>query len=774
MASKEKDQARSAGNTPSPEERKYEEKVNDVDKEQNIRERIGSSLAESVKARETKQKQETDLEHGFMPYLEQGKNLTKASLIIRLERELEDVEKQLAGIAEIRAENNWDPNRNRSGKRPSTASRTRPRSHSKKSKRPQSASASSTRMRTSKTRSAPQTSKQRSAKKGLRQSVSSSNVRNMGGIRPHTAERGRSRPSTAGRSRPSTAGRTPSMVSSAQSSASRRSRSRPQSSPLVRLGAVPKKPSRVTAIAGYRPPDLVYDEELLAKARQLNMKDLQRMAETKLFKQACQKSGCEVSAVVPKAVSSFINVKIGFQRLHLNQEEAQERWVISEERRLKLLASVLTERQNILDEMKAKAWATDPGNPNARPQGQNLMGIASQALVSEQKRKQQVKMAQLRNHNLLLKENEALEQRRKDYAKRKEKRRCLEQALLEKTGKAEQLKMEKARRKEKALKDALVQREEAEEDRRRKDERRQAIKSKRAERKKKSMAVANKEKEKIELARKAHREKVKKERVAAKEEKEREIRIRMLEKEKFMKKQNAKRRQEREEKKKEALFKASEKRENLKRIRQQQNYHRIRLREHLKIADQKRKKLTALNRAVVAERAKDRKSALINSHTLKGSTPIERNIMPGPGAYTLPSTIGGKGKGFKVSDANPLGYIDLVVNRAKQVPGPNAYGFADYPKRMKAVKFSDANVPSDVEWIMRRSREQPGPDEYQNTMKFKSDTPAFSMGNFKPKSDVDWIMARSAMVPGPADYYEGLPERRSPLKKVARELGVDV
>ena len=93
---------------------------------------------------------------------------------------------------------------------------------------------------------------------------------------------------------------------------------------------------------------------------------------------------------------------------------------------------------------------------------------------------------------------------------------------------------------------------------------------------------------------------------------------------------------------------------------------------------------------------------------------------------------------------------------------------------MKAVKFSDANVPSDVEWIMRRSREQPGPDEYQNTMKFKSDTPAFSMGNFKPKSDVDWIMARSAMVPGPADYYEGLPERRSPLKKVARELGVDV
>ena len=93
------------------------------------------------------------------------------------------------------------------------------------------------------------------------------------------------------------------------------------------------------------------------------------------------------------------------------------------------------------------------------------------------------------------------------------------------------------------------------------------------------------------------------------------------------------------------------------------------------------------------------------------------------------------GKGFKIGDENPMGYIEIVVNRAKQIPGPNAYGFADYPKKMKAVKFSDANVPSDVEWIMRRSREVPAADAYQNGNAFKSDTPAFSMGNFKPKSD---------------------------------------
>jgi len=32
----------------------------------------------------------------------------------------------------------------------------------------------------------------------------------------------------------------------------------------------------------------------------------------------------------------------------------------------------------------------------------------------------------------------------------------------------------------------------------------------------------------------------------------------------------------------------------------------------------------------------------------------------------------------------------------------------------------------------------------------------------------------SASTPGPSDYYEGLPKPRSPLKKVAKQLGVDV
>ena len=39
--------------------------------------------------------------------------------------------------------------------------------------------------------------------------------------------------------------------------------------------------------------------------------------------------------------------------MHLKEAEAHERWLLAEERRLKLLATVLTERQNIIDEMKS-------------------------------------------------------------------------------------------------------------------------------------------------------------------------------------------------------------------------------------------------------------------------------------------------------------------------------------------------------------------------------------------------------------------------------------
>lgn len=747
----------------------------DDDMEKQIRDRIDSSVAQSTQV--TSESVVKGLNQSFEPFLEKGKSITKASLIVRLERELEVVERQLAGISEVRTDNHRKAGPR--SKRPSTAGRgreSRSQGISRKGnqrRRPQSASASSTRMRAPKTAVGASDGTQRGDGRG----------ENSRFPRPSTAGSNRSRsamgrPQTAGSNRPSTrdSSRSRGMLTTSSSISRGGERSsRPQSSPLVRLGASTKKPGKVPTIAGYCPPDLVYDDELLAQARQLNAADLNKMKDTALFKQACLKSGCTTVAIQPKSVSDFIDITIGFQRLHLKEAEAHERWLLAEERRLKLLATVLTERQNIIDEMKAKAWTRDPSNPNARPPSNNLTGMAAKALVEEQRRAKQVKMQQMRIHSLLVKDNSALELRREEYAKRMERRAGLEKAYSDRVAKEERLKAEKARRKEENLRLANDMRRKLDEERLRKGEETQRKKFERSERIRQSKAAASSEKEKIEFARKAHQMKVKEDRDKVMLQKQEESRIRISQKDTWIARQHALKKQKHDEKKKEALFKANEKRQNLQRIQAQQNYHRIQLAGQLKLFDEKRKKVNQLKSAVIEERRKERKEALINQHRLKDSTPVDRNIMPGPGAYTLPDMIGGKGKGFKVSDANPLGYVDIIVNRAKQVPGPNAYGFADYPKRQNAVKFSDANVPSDVELIMRRSASQPGPDAYQDGMRFESASPAISWGSANPKSDVDWIMARSAAVPGPADYAPGLPElRKSPLKKVAKQLGVDV
>ena len=308
------------------------------------------------------------------------------------------------------------------------------------------------------------------------------------------------------------------------------------------------------SIAGYRAPDLVYDEGLLAKARHLNAADLKKMSESHLFRQACLKSGCKLKAVFPKPVSSFLNVKIGFQRLKLSGDEAHERWAMAEDRRLKLLATVLTERNVIIEDMKRKQWARDPTNPKAKPTGQSLMGLASKAIVEEDQRSKAVRRHQMRNHQLLLNENKALEKKRKDYQERMEKRAKREKEMAQNKHKLELQKMEKSRRKEAALAIARKQREDQDRKRILKGEETQRRKFERAERLRKAKASANKEKEKIEKARKLHREQVKKDREKAMLEKEKTIRIRLHHKDKYIEKQNAKKRKGVERKEKKCLI----------------------------------------------------------------------------------------------------------------------------------------------------------------------------------------------------------------------------
>lgn len=132
--------------------------------------------------------------------------------------------------------------------------------------------------------------------------------------------------------------------------------------------------------------------------------------------------------------------------------------------------------------------------------------------------------------------------------------------------------------------------------------------------------------------------------------------------------------------------------------------------------------------------------------------------------------------GRRIGKSNAKSYLELAIHRSSQVPGPSAYGEADYKSKPTTVKFSTAFVPSDVDWCIMRAQELPAPDAYQSKIAkgLTRESPSFSMGNFTPKTEIDFVMARSASMPGPSDYYEGLPPmKQTPLRKMAKQYGIN-
>ncbi len=230
-------------------------------------------------------------------------------------------------------------------------------------------------------------------------------------------------------------------------------------------------------------------------------------------------------------------------------------------------------------------------------------------------------------------------------------------------------------------------------------------------------------------------------------------------------------------KKKDAVFRANTLKERRERIRRQQEYGRRSLALKLQVRAARQKKVKALERAVAADRRNQYKQQLIAKHKLDaeyGGSNLERNQMPGPGAYVIPSTLN-LNAGRKIGKSSAASYIEVECARSAAIPGPSAYGEADYRPNPTVVKFSTAFVPSELDWAIARARELPAPDAYQSKVSqgMGGSTSSFSMGQSKVKTDVDWVMHRSASMPGPHDYFEGLPETKlTPLRKLAREVGV--
>eukprot|EP00946_MAST-07B_sp_MAST-7B-sp1_P003351 g3351.t1 len=368
------------------------------------------------------------------------------------------------------------------------------------------------------------------------------------------------------------------------------------------------------------------------------------------------------------------------------------------------------------------------------------------AVQEEKARTDKVKRNRARTYKARMKENEQLKRERREWMESQARN----QEKL-KLAASNQRRENRKRAKKAAERAAAIQK--IREEKQRLYNERLHKGSSRMEEQEKRMAMLQREKKRLmrEKAKKAaqqnsYRKKVASDRREREERRAEEARARMAKKEGYVRRIQNMKKLEQEQKKRKSALKAITLQERRERIRRQQEYGRKALAIKHKSQVEQQKKLKALEKAVILERRKMYKEQLIEKHKISASAgSLERNQMPGPGAYKIPTTLNLNG-GRKIGKSSAASYLDVAVSRASQIPAPGEYGEADYRPRPKVVKFSTAFVPSELDWAIMRARELPAPDAYQSKISKGiglEGTQSFSMGKNQAKSDIDFVISRS-------------------------------
>lgn len=79
-----------------------------------------------------------------------------------------------------------------------------------------------------------------------------------------------------------------------------------------------------------------------------------------------------------------------------------------------------------------------------------------------------------------------------------------------------------------------------------------------------------------------------------------------------------------------------------------------------------------LQQAMERERAEQKRLEAIERDKLKERAASAAGAAPGPGSYSVPSTLRHNG-GYSMGRENPKSDLDWALLRAKQVPGPGQY-----------------------------------------------------------------------------------------------------
>ena len=533
---------------------------------------------------------------------------------------------------------------------------------------------------------------------------------------------------------------------------------RPASSPLVRANGGNKfdnDPGFVKGeIAGYKPPVLNFDEDTMARSRTMGAGDIQavfKLNEKRSRRpasgggapsaagvaltpaqEACLRVGIQPKDLLPRPVSKFTRLTVGFQTLSVGKEEAYQRWSTFDEQRQKWLAAVLFERQAIIKERSSGGHDDDDDGgggrggggkrPSSAPAGRSrgagkkevtLKDRVEKAVRGEKTRVDQVTRNRERTLRVRMKENTQLQKERDEWAALQQRKTVRGIAVIKKKREEERKRAKKAKERADEIQKIRKEKHRLDEERLLQGNARQANLERRLADMEKQKKRESKRKMLLSSKREKHRATVGEERTAALERKADAARVKMAIKEGHLLRLRESKQAALERKTKDAAFKQQTLFERRERIRRQQEYGKNSLAAKLLIRAANQKKITALETAVLSERRSQYKKQIVARHKMNASYTRLSSQTPGPSAYTIPSSLN-LDAGRKIGKSSAASYIDVIVNRASKIPAPGQYGEADCKPPVSTVKFSTAFVPSDLDWAIIRAKETPAPDAYQS------------------------------------------------------------
>ena len=216
-------------------------------------------------------------------------------------------------------------------------------------------------------------------------------------------------------------------------------------------------------------------------------------------------------------------------------------------------------------------------------------------------------------------------------------------------------------------------------------------------------------------------------------------------------------------------IKNQSRREKAEQTRRAKLYARKRYEDHLESVDARIKAVEKMREAVQLERHTHKREELIERHRWQNSLNLERSITPGPGEYLLPdsSTLitGGTWGKFK-----PKTDIDVMMDRAKDLPGPGNYAVPDTLNK-NGGSWSFYSPKSEIEELQHRAKDLPGPGEYELKGVASGVGGGVQFSDANPKSDLERYIYENKDTPGPGAYSKGLPEKRANFKDLDKRFG---